>query len=57
MLSVLDLDAQFTRATKYSAGKIEYENVKNVLFVFKHILCSTYLNVFCKRVENLLGDG
>lgn len=57
MLSVLDLDAQSTRATKYSAGKIEYENVKNVLFVFKHILCSTYLNVFCKRVENLLGDG
>lgn len=41
---------------KYSVGNIEYMHINNVLLAFNHALCGTYLDVFCKRIENLLGD-
>ena len=48
---MLELDPQST-----CAGNTENGNVKNVPFICKQTFRSTYLDVFCKRIEDLLGD-
>lgn len=36
---------------------IENEHVKNIPFAVNSELISTYLDILCKGIKNLLGDG